>query len=94
MEIEMKKNRIMLFCVIGLVIGMLIGCGTGVYANSFYFRENDSQGMWRIGMPNKLADYVDEQTGVHYLLVYDEDSLNSLCPRYNADGTLMVEEKK
>lgn len=45
MEIEMKKNRIMLFCVIGLVIGMLIGCGTGVYANSFYFRENDSQGM-------------------------------------------------
>lgn len=42
----------------------------------------------------KLADYVDEQTGVHYLLVYDENSLNSLCPRYNADGTLMVEEKK
>ena len=46
MEIEMKKNRIMLFCVIGLVIGMLIGCGTGVYANSFYFRENEE--VWNV----------------------------------------------
>ena len=34
-------------------------------------------------MSNKLVDYVDEQTGVHYLLVFDDNSLNSLCPRYN-----------
>ena len=35
--------------------------------------------------------YPDETCSVN---ISDDNSLNSLCPRYNADGSLMVEEKK
>lgn len=41
---------------------------------------------------------VDEETGVHYVVASKEfDSRTcsiSICPRYNADGTLYVEQTK
>lgn len=36
-----------------------------------------------------VCDYIDPETGVHYLLYKKGDS-GGICPRYNADGTLMV----
>lgn len=38
---------------------------------------------------------VDEETGVNYVVVsYSYDNAISICPRYNADGTLYVEHTK
>lgn len=36
--------------------------------------------------------YVDESTGVEYL-VYDGGYDGGICPRYNADGTLKINER-
>lgn len=36
--------------------------------------------------------YVDEYTGVEYL-IYDGYYSGGICPRYNADGTLKINEK-
>ena len=39
-----------------------------------------------------VSDYVDPDTGVHYLMYQKGDS-GGICPRYNADGTLMVSKE-
>lgn len=36
--------------------------------------------------------YVDEYTGVEYL-IYDGYQSGGVCPRYNADGTLKINEE-
>ena len=36
--------------------------------------------------------YVDEYTGVEYL-IYDGYQSGGVCPRYNADGTLRINEE-
>lgn len=36
-----------------------------------------------------IKDYVDPETGVHYLL-YEDGDAGGICPRYNADGSIMV----
>lgn len=36
--------------------------------------------------------YVDEYTGVEYL-IYDYYQSGGVCPRYNADGTLKINEE-
>lgn len=38
-------------------------------------------------------DFIDPATGVHYLIIqYDWTSGFGVAPRYNSDGTLMVED--
>ena len=39
-----------------------------------------------------IFSYVDEYTGVEYL-VYDGYQGGGVCPRYNADGTLKINEE-
>lgn len=42
---------------------------------------------------NIRDDFIDPETGVHYLIIdYDLTYGFSMSPRYNADGTLMVED--
>jgi len=38
-----------------------------------------------------VTNYVDPETGVHYLL-YDGDSGVGICPRYDKTGALMITE--
>ena len=40
---------------------------------------------------DEISDYVDPETGVHYLL-YDGYEGCGICVRYNADGTIMVDQ--
>ena len=46
----------------------------------------------------EIREYRDIETGVHYFLFWDKTGVNrgggvgmSVCPRYNADGTLYVD---
>lgn len=37
-----------------------------------------------------VAEFVDPVTKVHYLVFFDNNrDSSSICPRYNADGTIM-----
>lgn len=40
---------------------------------------------------DQIMDYMDPETGVHYLL-YDGYNGCGICVRYNADGTIMVDQ--
>ena len=41
--------------------------------------------------PHHILIYVDGYTGVEYL-IYDGYQSGGMCPRYNADGTLRINE--
>lgn len=85
------KNKIIPM-IIGLSVGLLVGCTTiPTVAETFGFTEADSWGMFRVGLTDSIKDFVDKETGVHYLAVFDDSSLNAICPRYNSDGSLMVD---
>ena len=44
------------------------------------------------GQANLYGDYIDPATGVHYLIItYDGTYGFGMAPRYNSDGTLMIE---
>ena len=89
----MNKRCIVLICLIGFIFGSVIGCGTMTYADSFHFSEVDSQTIWDIVFKDTLYDFVDDGTGVHYLMFQGSEGVTAICPRYNADGSLMVDEK-
>lgn len=42
--------------------------------------------------PYYVSVYVDKYTGVEYL-IYDCYQSGGMCPRYNADGTLKINEE-
>lgn len=37
--------------------------------------------------------HVDKKTGVEYLVLLSGTKFTSICPRYNADGTLKINEE-
>lgn len=37
--------------------------------------------------------HIDKETGVEYLVLFDGNYFRSICPRYNADGTLRINEE-
>lgn len=42
---------------------------------------------------NCVTVFVDEATNVEYVVVYMSQGVG-VCPRYNADGTLMIHKEK
>lgn len=87
-------NKIYVCFLISFLMGILF-IGVPVYAASkFHMKEIDSFSIFSIRITDKIAVWVDEETGVEYLAVFDDKSLNALTPRYNSDGTLMIYKGK
>lgn len=89
----MNQRKIALICLIGFIFGAVIGCGTLTYAETFHFSKVDSQTVWGIVLKDTLYDFVDDETGVHYLMFQGSEEVTAICPRYNSDGSLMVDVK-
>jgi len=70
-----------IFPIILAALFMLIFCG---------WKEGESES---VGVQKYITIYVDEKTGVEYI-VYDGKYGCGICPRYNADETLMTHGKK
>lgn len=83
--------------LIGVIIGIVI-CTTftGItsYAKTrFGFTENDHWNLFSLRFTDRITDFVDDETGVHYLVVFDDESMNAICPRYDKGGNIMVDKK-
>lgn len=82
----------------GVILGIMLAataCSATSYAKTaFGFTENDHWTTFSLRMSDRITDYVDDQTGVHYLVVFDDSSMNAICPRYTKDGEIMIDEQK
>ena len=88
---EWTKN---LICIIlGTIIGILIVSFYADAKGNLDFTENDHWNLFSIRFTDRITDYVDDETGVHYLVVFDHESMNAICPRYDKDGKVMVDKK-
>lgn len=82
-----KFKSLIAVASIAIVAGVLTGCSVSKektwndadYYNALTYYAND-----------EISDYVDPETGVHYLL-YDGYEGCGITVRYNADGTIMVD---
>ena len=89
----MKNRKNLGLIVIAFVCGCLFMSAIPASAKSkFGFTETDKFNIWSIRMTDRVSDWVDDETGVHYLAIFDDESLNALCPRYNSDGEIMVDK--
>lgn len=76
------KKRILLYMMVAVTF--LIGCSKRTSTI-----ETECSGLLiKVSGSGPCTEWVDSETGVHYFCVNDV----SLCPRYNADGSLMITE--
>ncbi len=80
------KNKLLKNLAITTLIGVIIcGCSVGDSVSA-----DDGKAFLELyrdpGLSSPYAEYRDPDTGVHY---YGNSS--TLCPRYNADGSLYVD---
>ena len=90
----MKETRKTLILITtAFICGCLFMIALPASAKSkFGFTETGSYNKFSMRWTDQVCDWIDDETCVHYWAVFDDESLNALCPRYNADGEIMVEK--
>ena len=88
----MKKTLIGI--ILGIVMCTAFTSITSYAKTKFGFTENASWDKFSVRWTDRITDYVDDETGVHYLVVFDSSSMNAICPRYDKDGKIMVDKEK
>lgn len=63
-------------------------------AGNFKLKKVNSQPFFTVRFTDNVSEYIDTETGVHYLVVFDNDSMNAICPRYNKDGNIMIDKER
>lgn len=77
---------IILCCICCALLIPLTGCTNKPIDNSDSNDNSDSS-----SLSLSMMIYVDEETGVNYIR-YSNGTAGGITPRYNADGTLYVED--
>ena len=82
----------------GIILGIMLAATassiTSYAKTDFNFTKNDRWSTLMLGTGDRITDYVDDQTGVHYLVVSSDQSMTAICPRYTKDGEIMIDEQK
>lgn len=45
---------------------------------------------WKMRISDKVEEWVDKDTGVHYLVIFDDSTVRAITPRYDSNGKVMV----
>lgn len=90
------KKRILLVVFSLVLVFVLAGCSLDDALDDFYNRHEGQQREVRYASYSHCVyDYVDSETGVHYLLYsfYDANgATGGITPRLNPDGSIMVDK--
>lgn len=90
MNVKRLLIGIVLILLVG-VFGVLVGCG--LQTNSSSTESQPSSNIETLGKYSATVyDFVDEETGVHYLIYTMGGYRGGITVRYNADGTIMVDD--
>ena len=85
------KFLLLVFIAIVVAIAMLLMWSADTQDQQRHVYEYDGPDGTLMGVPYELQNHViyDHDTGVYYFLLTDRQrGIVTLCPRYNADGTL------
>ena len=81
-------GTIILGVVVGLVVTMIALYAVGLNDNS----SNEQTPQIKTINPEFMFIYIDQVTGVNYMMMYAYGGYGGVCPRYNTDGTLYISE--
>ena len=84
-----KRMLLVVFCMMLLVI--LVGCSLEDFESNSEVTPVSSDILTSDGYSD-ICDYVDPDTGVHYLIFYGYRK-GGITPRLNPDGSVMVEKE-
>ena len=77
--------------LLAVLTGMCFSAIKGIKANAKENQSSSIDHLDKIGSSN-IYDYVDEDTGVHYL-VFQNIKGSAMSVRYNSDGSIMTDER-
>ena len=77
-----------LVVIVGLVVTMIALSAVWLNDNS----SNEQTQQIKTINPEFMFIYIDQVTGVNYMMMYAYGGYGGVCPRYNADGTLYISE--
>lgn len=93
-----KAIRFLAVWVVTLgIVAAIVSC----YANDvsaadpdglFNFTSTNSDSLFgEMHMDDCIVEFVDDQTGVHYIAIYEESEYRAITPRYDSDGNIMID---
>jgi sensor histidine kinase regulating citrate/malate metabolism len=47
---------------------------------------------WKMRISDEVEEWVDKETGVHYLVIFDDSTIRCMSPRYDSNGKVMVKK--
>lgn len=83
----MKKKVFVL--IITIIMCFIFGCGEATQAKEQ--QNNPMEYIRDLGIYGLVEEWRDTETGVHYLIEVN-NGRGAICPRYNADGSLYVDQ--
>lgn len=81
-------GAIILGVAVSLVVIMIALYAVGLNDNS----SNEQTPQIKTINAECMFIYIDQVTGVNYLMMYAYGGYGGVCPRYNTDGTLYISE--
>lgn len=82
-----------LLVLVGTIIGLCL-CEVLAEAKgkSLDFDRYDSWSFydWKMRISDEAEEWVDKDTGVHYLVIFDDSTVRAITPRYDSNGKVMV----
>lgn len=45
---------------------------------------------WKMRISDEVEEWIDKDTGVHYLVIFDDSTVRAITPRYDSNGKVMV----
>lgn len=82
-----------LLLLVGTIIGLCL-CKVLVEAKgkSLDFDRYDDWSFydWKMRISDEVEEWIDKDTGVHYLVIFDDSTVRAITPRYDSNGRVMV----
>ena len=90
-----EKVKSIISFVAGFVLSMFVLATINAQAKTKYYLDFDmideySFMDWKMRISDEVEEWVDKETGVHYLVIFDDSTVRGITPRYDSDGKVMV----
>ena len=92
-----EKFRNVVSFLIGFLLSMILLAALHADAKTKVYLDFDrvdeySFMDWKMRISDEVEEWVDKETGVHYLVIFDDSTIRCMSPRYDSNGKVMVKK--